>query len=272
MELEPDIAAHYSQGVERDRLTTWGRLEAERTRALLARFLPPPPAVVLDVGGAEGAYALPLARQGYEVHLIDLLPAHVEAARAASAAQPTSPLASSELGDARAIPASDASADAVLMLGPLYHLVEAADRLQALAEAHRVLHRGGVLLAAGISRFASTWEGLRTGFITHPAFEAMVLGDLRDGVHRNPDVKGRPEWFTLAYLHTPDGMRDEVRSAGSPDADVFAVEGLGAGADLGDALDDPVKHGMVLEAITRVEREPSLLGASPHLMAIATRP
>ena len=72
--------------------------------------------------------------------------------------------------------------------------------------------------------------------------------------------------------HTPDGLRDEVRSAGFPDADVFAVEGLGAGADLGAALDDPIKHGIVVEAIARVERGPSLLGASPHLMAIATKP
>lgn len=63
-ELEGDVAAHYEQGVERERLTTWGLLEAVRTREMFDRFLPPPPAVVLDVGGAEGAYALPLARSG----------------------------------------------------------------------------------------------------------------------------------------------------------------------------------------------------------------
>jgi hypothetical protein len=53
MDLDPDILAHYAQGVEADRLTTWARLEAARTRELLRRFLPPAPAVVLDVGGAE---------------------------------------------------------------------------------------------------------------------------------------------------------------------------------------------------------------------------
>jgi SAM-dependent methyltransferase len=272
MELEPDISAHYAQGLEGDRLNTWGRLEAERTRELLARYLPQPPAIVFDVGGAEGAYALPLARAGYHVHLIDPFPAHVEAARAGSARQSSTPLASVEVGDARAIPAGEGSADAVLILGPLYHLVDASDRHQALAEAHRVLRPGGLLMAAAISRYASTFDGLHGGAIVDPAFEAMVEGDLRDGIHRNPDIEGRPEWFTLAYFHTPDELYGEVRRAAFADAGVFAVEGLGAWADLEAHLKDSSARASILRAIARVEREPSLLGASPHLMAIAWRP
>lgn len=271
MELDPDIGTHYAQGVERDRLRTWGRLEAERTWELLARFLPAPPAFILDVGGAEGAYALPLARAGYAVRLIDPIPAHVAAARAASLEQTSAPLLSAEVGDARALPADDATIDAVLLLGPLYHLIDAHDRATALAEARRVLRTGGVLLAAGISRFASTLDGLRTGAITDPAFDAIVRDDLRGGVHRNPDVQFRPEWFTLAYFHKPDELRTEVRDAGFPDADVLAVEGP-VGAGLGADLDDADARAAVLRAIARVEREPSLLGASPHLLAVATRP
>ena len=272
MELDPEVAAHYAQGVERDRLSTWGKLEAERTRELLRRFLPRPPAVVLDIGGAEGAYALPLARAGYEVHLIDPFPAHVETARAASAEQASTPLASAEVGDARRLNASDGSADAVLLLGPLYHLVEAEERARALGEAHRVLRPGGVLFAACISRFASTLAGLREGLIGEPAFEEIVKGDLRDGIHRNPDIAGRPEWFTLAYFHTPDQLRAEVREAGFSGIRLIAVEGPGAGPELDALLDDPAGRSAVLRAIERVEEEPSLLGAASHLMAIATRP
>jgi 2-polyprenyl-3-methyl-5-hydroxy-6-metoxy-1,4-benzoquinol methylase len=110
-ELDPAIAAHYGHDPERDRLETWGRLEGVRTRELLSRYLPSPPSVVLDVGGARGAYALPLAREGYEVHLIDPWKPHIEAAAAASATQPETPLASV----ARELPFSDASADAVLL-------------------------------------------------------------------------------------------------------------------------------------------------------------
>ena len=159
-----------------------------------------------------------------------------------------------------------------LLLGPLHHLVDASDRAAALAESYRVLRPGGTLFAAGISRFASTYDGLRSGAIADPRFEAIVEGDVDGGVHRNPDVAGRPEWFTLAYLHRPDELLDEVRSAGFSGAEIYAVEGVGALMDLDDALDDPDRRATVLRAIGRVEQEPSLLGASPHVMVIAAKP
>jgi ubiquinone/menaquinone biosynthesis C-methylase UbiE len=112
-----------------------GRLEYLRTRELLARYLPPAPATVLDVGGGAGVYALPLAREGYSVHLIDAVPLHVEQAREASALQQDSPLASAQVGDARRLVWDDNSVDAVLLLGPLYHLTSRDDRLRALKEA-----------------------------------------------------------------------------------------------------------------------------------------
>ena len=129
---EHDIAAYYDRGNEEGRLGDWGRLEFLRTLELLSRFLPAPPATVLDVGGAAGAYALPLAGEGYDVHLLDPVALHVEQARAASAAR-AAPLASTVVGDARELPFADASVDVVLMLGPLYHLTEASDRGRALA-------------------------------------------------------------------------------------------------------------------------------------------
>src|SRR5436190_432260 len=91
---------------------------------LLERYLPPAPAVILDVGGGPGVYAYWLARRGYTVHLIDAVPLHVEEARLASSQQPDQPLASSAVGDARQLDWLDESVDAVLLLGPLYHLTE----------------------------------------------------------------------------------------------------------------------------------------------------
>lgn len=153
------MQAYYAHGRERDRLARGeGLLEALRTQELLDRWLPPAPAVILDVGGAAGRYALPLADAGYEVHLIDPVPLHVQQALEGSQAA-RQPLASVLEGDARALPFDDASADAVLLLGPLYHLTTAKERSLALHEAGRVLRQGGVLVAAAISRFASRSMG-----------------------------------------------------------------------------------------------------------------
>jgi len=269
-----DIAAYYDRGEEERRLGDWGRLEFLRTRELLARFLPAPPATVLDVGGAAGAYALPLAAEGYEVHLVDPVALHVEQARAASAAQSDAPLASAVVGDARELPVEDRSADVVLLLGPLYHLTDAAHRARALHEARRALRPGGLLAAAAITRFASTLDGVAQGFLLEPGFEAIVERDLADGQHRNPD--GHPGWFTTAYFHRPDELQREVAGAGFDVTALVAVEGaVGAAAEthaLDAWIDDPDKREILLRAIRRVEAEPSLLGASPHLLAVATRP
>ena len=178
------IAAHYNLGVERDRLAGGpGALELARTQLLLERYLPAPPAVIADVGGGPGRYALWLAERGYRVHLVDAMPLHVEQARAAD--RPHAALASAEVGDARALRLADACADAVLLMGPLYHLQERADRVQALAEARRVCRPGGVVIAAAISRFASMLDGMRWEFLADPTFAAIAAGDLRAG-RRSP--------------------------------------------------------------------------------------
>jgi ubiquinone/menaquinone biosynthesis C-methylase UbiE len=268
-QLDPDIAAHYAKEVtERDRLGRWS-LERIRTWELVMRWLPSPPAVVLDVGGGAGVYALPLAREGYEVHLVDPVPLHIEQARTGSDAQPATPLAGATVGDARYLDHPEGSADAVLLLGPLYHLTDRGDRIRALREARRVLRPGGVLAAAAISRFASVCDGLMRGYLADEGFQVIVEQDLRDGQHRNPT--GRPEWFTTAYFPRPDEVGEEITEAGLRLETVLAVEGIGGMLpDIAERLADPVAREWVLRAIRRVEAEPSLLGASAHLLAIAS--
>jgi ubiquinone/menaquinone biosynthesis C-methylase UbiE len=268
-QFDPEIVAHYASVSEQQRLGPWS-LERVRTWELLGRHLPPPPAVVLDIGGAAGVYALPLAAQGYQVHLVDPMAGHVEQALDASGRQPATPLASTTVGDARQLDRPDASVDAALLLGPLYHLISRVDRLRALVEARRVLRPGGVLAAAGISRFASMLDGLVRGHLDDPGFEAIVERDVRDGQHRNPT--GRPEWFTTAYFHLPDELGQEVTEAGLRLHALFAVEGPAwMLPDIEQRLADPARGERVLAAIRRVETEPSLLGASSHLLAIARR-
>jgi ubiquinone/menaquinone biosynthesis C-methylase UbiE len=270
-ELDAEILAHYEEGVERERLLRdgAGRLEYLRTRELLARYLPPVPAAVLDVGGGAGVYALPLASEGYSVHLIDPVPLHVEQARDASALQRDAPLASAQVGDARQLVWDDKSVDAVLLLGPLYHLTSRDDRLQALQEAYRVVRPGGVV-AAAISRFASTYDGLLRGFLEDSRFKHIVERDVREGQHRNPT--GRPEWFTTAYFHLPQELRNEATEAGFLVEALVGIEGPAwVLPELDSWLEDPPRRSTLLQAIRRVETEPSLLGATAHILVVGRR-
>ena len=186
------VAEHYASGYEAKRLyTATGKLDRERSRELLTRFLPHAPARILDVGGGPGGHACWLAKQGYEVHLTDITPLHVQLAKEASQKQPEAPLRSTSIGDACSLAWNDETMDAVLLFGPLYHLTDKRDRITALQEAHRVLKQDGILLAIGISRFASTFDGLRKSFLKDPRFAEIVRRDLTSGQHRNPT--GEPD-------------------------------------------------------------------------------
>jgi ubiquinone/menaquinone biosynthesis C-methylase UbiE len=268
--LLPDEALiHYEGGREAERLlNSVGQLELVRTQKLLSRYLPPPPASIFDVGGGTGIYAFWLAQQGYEVHLIDAVPLHIEEARRSSESQPDRPLASVAVGDARQLNREDASVDVVLLLGPLYHLTERIDRVGALREAHRILRDGGIVFAAGISRFASTLDGLFRGYLDDPEFVRIVQRDLAEGQHRS--LSNHPAYFTTAFLHHPEELKTEIEEAGLQCEGVFAIEGPGwLLQNFEDHWGDSARRERLLEAIRWLEAEPSTLGMSAHMMAIA---
>jgi ubiquinone/menaquinone biosynthesis C-methylase UbiE len=261
-----DVVEHYQAEREEDRLRRGLReLELVRTQEILRRHLPPPPAKVLDVGGATGVHAEWLLADGHHVHLVDLAPRHVDLALAELGPRGLT----AEVGDARQLAAADGSTDVVLLLGPLYHLVERDDRLAAMVEARRVARPGGVVAVAAISRFASLFDGLARQFLFEPTFRAVVEGDLTEGRHVNPDQ--HPGWFTTAYFHHPDELRDEIADAGLSLVELVGVEGLaGWLSTLEPRWDDPADRAVIVDAARRVESEPTLLGLSAHLLAVAT--
>jgi ubiquinone/menaquinone biosynthesis C-methylase UbiE len=258
---------YYRRFDESQRLRGADDVEYVRTQDIFARYLPPAQAVILDVGGATGAYALPLAAHGYEVHLIDPVAHHVEEAARRSATAPR-PLASCAVGDARALPFPGGFADGVVMLGPLYHLTSRTDRRRALDEARRVLRDGGRLFGAAISRFASLLDGLQRDLIADPAFVEIVKRDLRDGRHT---TTGDPRYFTDSYFHLPDELRTEVLEAGFTVDALVGIEGPIWDSARIPGWKDPERRALILELLRRVEQEPALLGASAHIMIVATR-
>ena len=269
MKTEQDVVVrHYEENREEHRLAGGlAELELVRTREILRRYLPPPPARVLDVGGGTGVHAGWLLADGYDVHLVDLTPRHVE--RALAELGPAGLTAA--VGDARHLDQPDGSFAAILLLGPLYHLADGADRAAALGEARRVVGPGGMVAAAAISRFASLFDGLSRQFLFDPAFRAIVRRDLHDGRHANPE--DRPHWFTTAFFHHPEQLRAEVAAAGLVVRDVVGVEGLaGWLAQLDARWYDDGDRATIVESARLVESEPTLLGLSAHLLAVAERP
>lgn len=266
-----DVVRYYEEFAEESRLDSGpSQLEFERTKEILADVLPRLPAKIIDVGGAAGRYSAWLAGRGYEVHLVDISPRLVEQARKLSATL-EKPIASLSVADARRLPQADGFAAAVLIMGPLYHLTSGADRNTALAEAHRVLAPSGVVVVAVISRYASALDGLARKLAIDPAFVRMRDRDLRDGQHRNET--DRADYFTTAYFHRPEDIRAELQAAGFQDVKVFGVEGPGwIVSDFDRRWEDETLRGDIMNVARAVGSEPSMVGASAHLLAVGRKP
>ena len=262
------VREFYEKGGEVSRLAQGlGLVEGWRTKELLGRFLKPG-AVVYDIGGGAGYYADWLAMQGYAVTMVEL----AENAVAYAKAHQTAPY-TALVGDARSLPLPDASGDVALLLGPLYHLQEKGDRLQALAEARRVLRPGGQLVAGAISKFSSTtWAlsvyGSKNNYIDDPLYMGMLKGELTTGRHNKP---GQFNCLCDAYFHTPEGFRSELEEAGFTVGSLYAIEGCAwLAPTLEEKWADPASRENLLTLVRLTEQEPSLMGLSPHFCAIAT--
>ena len=222
--------------------------------------------MIYDIGGAYGEYAFFLAEHGYEVHLFDLAEEHI---RLAKANENAAILADAAVADARSIPREAASADAILLFGPLYHTVEKEERAKCLAECRRLLKPGGKLFTANITCFSTALKytecyDLRPVLDDEDAYRA-IESTVHTGLHRGDEI-GR------VYFHRPEELRAEVAAAGFMDVDLRGVIGP---AWIIRGLDDvwavSAKRDAILRIVRLLEREASLMGFSPHFLSISTR-
>jgi SAM-dependent methyltransferase len=256
-----DVLGYYEAGRELDRLNDGnlaGPLELERTTELLGRYLPGGALEILDVGGGPGVYARWLTRRGHSVQVIDPVRRHVEAARALGL--------DAQLGEAARLEHADGSVDAVLLMGPLYHLVDEQDRLQALSEARRVLRPGGILIATAISRFAALLDQLvHLDRFHEPEEMERIEAIVDEGV-----LPARPGGvFTTAFMHLPRQLRQELTTAGFTGIEVVCIEGPGyLVSNFDERWADAVRRDALLRAARLVENDPELVALGGHLMAV----
>jgi len=265
------ILDYYAATDEASRLQ---RLESElellRTRDILVRNLPSAPADVIDVGGGPAVHSYWLASLGYHTHLVDLVPKHIEQANEMAALYRDMPLQSISIGDARHLDFTDQSVDAVVMLGPLYHLVQSADRLTALREACRVLRPGGVLIVEAISRYLPLIKVLTRDMLEDARMAPIATRTLQTGQHRpDPDL----DFFTTAFFHHPSGLKREVAKAGFLPGRIFAVEGpVRLLKEFAQHWQQRERREWLLGVARQLENEKVLLGVSGHMILAATKP
>jgi SAM-dependent methyltransferase len=258
------MKAYYDQGKEQDRLgAPKGTLEYIRTQEIVLRRLPAAPGVVADIGGGPGRYAVWLAELGYEVEHRDAMDLHVEQLQASG-----HPRVRTAVGDARSLDLPDSSVDAVLLLGPLYHLRERAERVQTLREARRITRSGGPIFVAAISRWAARLDGvLQERLNEHfPDFLSLLPESERTG-----DLPPVVADGFLGFTHRPQDLVDEIAEAELHVDDLVGVEGFPLSSEeMASRVGDPTAWSVVVDAARAIERVPELLGLSPHMVATAS--
>jgi SAM-dependent methyltransferase len=260
-DVDARIQDYYGQHfAEAERLTVrsaQGRLEFERVQELIAGRIRPG-SHVLDVGGATGVHAAPLAELGHDVVLIDPVPAQVQEAKRHGTFD-------AHVGDARDLQFEDDSFDVALLFGPLYHLAERQDRLLSLGEAARVVRSGGWIFAVAIPRFIRHAVLTLGVEIPHP-YPADWVSLLERG------TAARGGRFPGAHFHTAEELEVELSEVGLIDISVCAIEGPDGLAleQLGEADED--LHQAALMMVRKVGHLPGIRDMTNHMMGIARVP
>lgn len=262
-----DIAAFYDQGVEEeDARLEQHQLEYDLTWRYLTRYLPPTGSI-LEIGAGTGRYTLELCRRGYAVTAVDLSAALLERCRQRLTVERLHGQAQFMVADARnlqAVPTSDF--DAVLLMGPLYHLVFEEDRREALRQAIARLRSGGLLFSTHLSRLGILGDLLHR----MPAWierEAEVRALLALG--RRPD--DQPRGGFRGYMARVSEIRPLHEALGLQTIVLAGVEpAISADDESYNRLQEPQRERW-LDLLLEVSADETTIAASRHLLYIGQK-
>lgn len=257
-----------------------GLIEFERTKEILLEELPKPPAVIYDIGGAYGEYAWWLACLGYEVHLFDLFETNIAMSTELTAEYPRVKLASVMVCDARSVPRPDRSADAVLLMGPLYSITEYEERILALKESKRLLKDNGILFSAALTPYSVLVPRLavyrrddaeKRRELDDPAVLSIIERALEDGCYINPEKK-IASGLGSTHLHTAKALREELSIGGF---DTVKVHGVMGGAWLAPNLDELLANeetkAVLMKTVRMLDTHEEIIGLSGHMLAVSRK-
>lgn len=227
-------------------LDGFGQIQQTRTLQLLQRYLKPTDKII-DIGGATGVYSFALARLGHDVHLLDLVPLHVEKAKKISEESGIH-LSGYHVGDAQNLSFPDSSFDSVILHGPLYHITDKECRLRVLKEAFRVLKPEGKIFAFAINRYAGLFYGIHSELILDDSYFSMISKEVKTGFRDRT-----PLW----HFHLPEEMEQEVACSGFENIETKGVVGpIWMLPNVEEKLTEELTKQQVLRVSELVENEP----------------
>jgi 2-polyprenyl-3-methyl-5-hydroxy-6-metoxy-1,4-benzoquinol methylase len=262
-----DIAAYYNNDPEREnsRLERH-QLEFDLTWRYLTEYLPVQ-GHILEVGAATGRYTLGLAKRGYRITAVDMSKNLLEIARKRIQEEGVEENVSIMHADARDLNGiTKKDFDAVLLMGPLYHLVEEADRKTALKEAADHLKEGGILFSAFISRLGIMGDLLRSmpEWIENEAEVQNILA-----IGKNPDHI--PGSGFRGYFAKTSEILSFLEATGFETLTVVGVEPAISSDDESYNRLQGRQRQLWLDLLHEISTEPSIIGASRHILYIGRK-
>lgn len=262
-----DIAAYYNTDPEREhsRLERH-QLEYDLTWRYFNQYLPSEGSI-LEVGAGPGRYTRELARRGYTLTAVDMSAELLEGCRKSIVDEGLERQVRFAVADARDLGSvTEKGFNAVLLMGPLYHLIDEADRKAALKEAFDRLREGGTLFSAFISRFGIMGDLMKNV----PAWiedQAEVRSLLTKG--KRPD--DYPRGGFRGYFARVSEIAPLHEAIGFETLALVGVEpAISADDESYNKLEGEQRQRW-LDLLYQISAEGSIMGASRHLLYIGKK-
>ena len=229
---------------------------------------------ILDIGAASGRYSIDLARKGYRVTLVDISNELLSISK--SELKKTcieDNVEGVHLADAKDLSMfEDGTFDGVLAFGPIYHIIDENDRNKAMKEIVRVAKKGAPVFISAIGLFGVYKKLLISPKLEHEFTDKDHIEMLEEGIHRAKWHQD-PSAFPDAWFCTPEQLRNLAEKHGLETLDMAACEGLSSHhPNATERLQKNKEAWKIwMDILIRTSNEPSLLGASEHILYIGKK-